>query len=55
MGPGVWLWKCVLVLSSMCWFVKDTCMIFLDLNVNKTDITIWKIIYCKSDIFIKGI
>ena len=43
------------VLSSMCWFVIDACMVFVNLSVKKTDITIWKIIYCKFDILTKGI
>ena len=30
-------------------------MIFVNLNVKKMDMTIWKIIYCKFDLLIKGI
>ena len=53
MEHRIWLWKCVF--SCVRWFVIDACMIFLNLNVKKMDITIKKIIYCKFDIFIKGI
>ena len=40
------------VLSSMCYFVIDDCIIFVNLNVEKMDTTIWKTIYGKFDILI---
>ena len=43
------------VLSGMFRLVIDDCMVFVNLNVKKMDIAIWKIIYCKFDVLIRGI